>query len=92
METPQKNQRGRVEKETIEDLQKSVQQLLSDVHDESVNATPEISPITRTLARFASLQTKIILELERRNDRTQLWFAVLAIGSIVLSIASLLKK
>jgi len=55
MEHPNPEQRKRVETEIVEDLGKSAKQLLADVHDESVNATSGLAPLTRTMARFASL-------------------------------------
>jgi len=73
-ETPVQR-RKRIEAETREDLAKSLEHLLADVHDESVNASPEYAPLTRTMARFASLlcavseqadvQTRRVIRLTR---------------------------
>jgi hypothetical protein len=58
-------QRHRIEREVHEDLtKKSDEHLLADIHDESVNANRSEAPITRTLARFASL----LVVLARKSD------------------------
>jgi hypothetical protein len=55
METPQER-RKRLEAEAAEDLEKSVPQLLADIHDESGRAVERNSAaLARTIARFAAL-------------------------------------
>jgi hypothetical protein len=83
---PNPEQRLRAESETKIDLhKKSIEQLLADIHDESVNASPNEAPLTRTLARFASL----LAVLSRKADIAQRWMiaftTILTVLTIVLA-------
>ena len=82
-EHPNPNQRKRVESEVKIDLnEKSIEHLLADIHEESVNALPNESPLTRTMARFASL----LAVLSHKADIAQRWMIGFTIVLIAFTI------
>jgi hypothetical protein len=89
-DTPE--QRGkRIEAEIRQDLAKSLEHLLTDVHDESVNASPEHAPLTRTMARFASLLCVLSVQADEQTRRIVgltkglLWLTV-GLGALTLAL------
>ena len=68
---PNPPQRERVESEIKEDISKPINQLLADVHDESVNANSEHAPLARAIARFASLLVVLSKDAEKRAERLE---------------------
>jgi len=69
MPHPNPEQRARVERETLEQRGFDAQHLLADVHDESVNAPSEHAPLTRTIAKFASLFVVLSDQAEVRAQK-----------------------
>lgn len=88
MPHPNPEQRKRVEREIGEDLLKPTKQLLADIHDESVNATSEHAPLTRTTARFASLLCVLSdkAEVQTRRIVKLTWgLILLTVGLLILT-------
>lgn len=88
MPHPNPEQRARVEAEALEQRGFDAQHLLSDVHDESVNARGDTAPLCRTIAKFASLlvvlsdqadkQTRSVISLTR-------WLLGLTVALLILT-------
>jgi len=83
--------RKKAETEALDDLRKSTEQLLVDIHDESL-AEPLQRPyeqtIVRTTARFASLLTLIAMRSEvsaRRSEVLQRWVIALTVALLVFT-------
>lgn len=94
------SQRERVTREVREDLLKTEEQLLIDIHDESVTSPqPSVisAPITRTLARFASLLVVLSRKAEESSKRLEghtrilkaLTWTLLFIGAVTLVLAAI---
>ena len=70
MKPDKQKQRKEAEFEAREDLNKSVKQLLADIHDESVNTSKDseanAAAICRTTARFASLLSVLSIKAEKQ--------------------------
>jgi hypothetical protein len=67
-ETPEERRR-RIEGEVAEDLGKRIDHLLADIHEESVQASPTEAPLTRTMARFASLLAVLSIRADIQTGR-----------------------
>lgn len=88
-------QRAKAEKEANEDLSKSNQQLLHDIHDEALNLriySPEMVQV-HVMKRFSSLIVKNIEASDRLSDR-MLWLTwaavIVGVGQILLAIAQVI--
>ncbi len=82
-----KNKREIAKEEAARDMAKSPDQILADIHDESLDAERHFGlTIARSLARLASLQLRVERDADRLNTKV-FWFGVIG---VVLSVASVL--
>jgi hypothetical protein len=85
MESPQER-RARIEREIGEDLNKTMESLLTDIHEESVRAVDANSaPTARTLARFASLLSILSRKAEASSTRLEKYTATLVTLTRILA-------
>jgi hypothetical protein len=87
--------RENAETERDRDLKKSVEHLLADIHDESLDDQSRDHQMTvaRTMARFASLLTLLSKQADkqfRQNMCIQRWLIGLTVALVVLTIALLI--
>jgi hypothetical protein len=83
-------QRKRAEGEARDDLAKTLERLLADVHEESVNADQAHSPQTRTTAKFAALLCVLAVQAEKQTRQIVQLTWVLSILTAVLLVATIL--
>jgi len=70
--TPEENRLQRrqwAERDAREDLRKPVEQILADLHEESISGSTNANdvPLLRTIARFGSLTGNVYLKAERQT-------------------------
>lgn len=80
--------RASCEHETNQDVQKPIQQLICDVHEETTNGDrPPTENLNHALKRFASMTGRVALEHEKTSAR--LLYLTWAIGILTLALVAL---
>ncbi|MDO8570738.1 MAG: hypothetical protein Q7R97_04100 [Candidatus Daviesbacteria bacterium] len=90
------NNRDKIHNEAIEDLNKTYEQLLTDIHEELLHETrPQVDNIKHALKRIASFFTKKELEsakVQRLMNRFTVTVGVFTIVNVVVYLLSLFYK
>ena len=70
MSEAEHDRRERLKREVAEDLRKQVEHLLTDIHEESIRGLGDVgAPVTRTMARFASLLGVLSIQADIQTRR-----------------------
>ena len=82
MEELPEDKRKRIESEIKEALSYNFEHLVADIHAESVTASPETAPLSRSIARFGTLLCNLSVETDKQTKRIiclTIWLVVLTV-------------
>ena len=87
--------RNRLKKEVKEALSSDFEDLVTDIHAESITSSPEVAPLARSIARFGTLLCKLSLETDKQTRRIiglTIWLVILTIVLTVLTAILVYKE